>query len=359
MPFNPINFANIAPQGNPAFRDLVDNLASGYKAGQLPAQMARQRQQEEIANAMQKLLLEEQPQKFGEESQGRQLTNALSKFKVQEEPKRFGSEMSNAAMERALHQANINRLNTMTPLDAMRQSLENQWYPKLSQSKIDEAQSLSDYRKTAGTGSAAGGKYERDFQNFVAKDNPHITPEQIYEASNVLREGGDTLEDGTKLNPLSAAAQGALDRVLKSGTTPTVTANKKVVQAIDNVVPLITKLKEMEAPGQFIGKYFSPNHQAQYESKVAEIKDSLASALKLPGTNEGIKVIETIVGKHPFETDSSYHKRLTELEADLTNRRAKATAPQKTSSFSSGTVEEEGSIDGKPVFKKDGKWHYK
>ena len=42
MPFQPINFANIAPQGNPFIRDLVESLVSGYAASQvpLPDQMA-------------------------------------------------------------------------------------------------------------------------------------------------------------------------------------------------------------------------------------------------------------------------------------------------------------------------------
>lgn len=110
MPFEPINFANIKPQGNPLFRDLLDNLMQGYQLGQVPAQLQRQKQKEELANAMQKLLVEEQPQKFGEESQGRQLSNALQKLKVQEEPQRFGSEMSTASIGRALDQARINQL---------------------------------------------------------------------------------------------------------------------------------------------------------------------------------------------------------------------------------------------------------
>lgn len=110
MPFKPIDFANIQPQGNPFFRDLVENLAKGYQAGQLPAQMQRQKQKEELANAMQKLLVEEQPQKFGEESQGRQLQNSMQQLLNQEQPQKFGSEMSSASMERALHQANINKI---------------------------------------------------------------------------------------------------------------------------------------------------------------------------------------------------------------------------------------------------------
>ena len=115
----------------------------------------------------------------------------------------------------------------------------------------------------------------------------------------------------------------------------------------------------MDEPGQFVGKYTSHNLQAKYISKVSEIKDSLAAALKLPQTNEGIKVIETIVGRHPFETQKSYHARLNELENDLKNRYKNATAPQKTSNSSPETIEEEGTYEGKPVVKINGKWHYK
>ena len=57
MPFQPIDFARIDPQGNPFLRDFVQNLAAGYKAGQLPQQLERQGEQERLANAMQSLLV--------------------------------------------------------------------------------------------------------------------------------------------------------------------------------------------------------------------------------------------------------------------------------------------------------------
>lgn len=168
MPFRPIDFANIAPQGNPFLRDFVQNLAQGYQAAQLPQQLERQRQKEELANQMQKLLVEEQPQKFGEESQGRQLENALNKYKVQEEPQRFGSEMSTASMARALNQAHIDKLRQemslpfggKTPPGSIGQAI---WLSKIKQqygeespeykdaktafeSDIEKAHSLVDYR---------------------------------------------------------------------------------------------------------------------------------------------------------------------------------------------------------------------
>jgi hypothetical protein len=57
MPFQPFNYANIEPQGNPVMRDLVKTLMSGYEMGQKPFQMRRQAEQEELANVFQKLKL--------------------------------------------------------------------------------------------------------------------------------------------------------------------------------------------------------------------------------------------------------------------------------------------------------------
>jgi hypothetical protein len=267
MPFQPINFANIAPQGNPAFRDLIDNLASGYKAGQLPGQLARQKKQEEIANAMQQLLLEEQPQKFGEESQGRQLTNALSKFKVQEEPQRFGSEQATEAMTRLFNKAQANKLNTMTPLEAAKMSLENEWYPKAEQAKINEQNALADYRKTGGSGLGTGGKEEYFFQNLTAKSNPNLKPEQIFEASNAIREGKTTLPDGTPIN-VTPAMVSSLDRISKYGTT---------ADLISNMVRGKQAEKEIGVLNKYIGEAIAPYGDTIAGRSPKQIMDTFSS----------------------------------------------------------------------------------
>jgi hypothetical protein len=207
MPFQPMNFANIAPQGNPFMRDLVGNLVSGYKAGQVPAQLNRQRQEEELKNAFQSMLNEEQPEKFR-------------------------SEMMSAAIQRALGQANADKINTMTPLEAAELSLKNQFYPELTRQQIESAKALAAMRQLGGSGVGAGGKEELLFQNLVRRDNPGLTDDQVYEASNVLRQGGDTLSDGTKLSPLSPASQASFDRLTKYGTTsPLITGNIQGAQS--------------------------------------------------------------------------------------------------------------------------------
>lgn len=110
MPFQPIDFATIQPQGNPFFKNFIDNLMTGYQAGQLPQQLERQRQKEEVQNALNKLMLEEEPQKFEKEQEGRTLKNAFQALLNKEQPGKFGSEMATASIIRALHQADIDKI---------------------------------------------------------------------------------------------------------------------------------------------------------------------------------------------------------------------------------------------------------
>lgn len=178
MPFQPINFASIEPQGNPGLRDFVSNLAQGYKVGQLPFQLARQADQERLANAMNRLLLQEQPQKFGEESQGRQLHNAFQTLLNQEQPQKFdeesqkrqlhnafqsllnqeqpgkfGSEQATASSGRALNQAHIDQLRQemslpfggKTPPGSIGQAI---WLSKIKQQYGDQSPEYKD-AKTA------------------------------------------------------------------------------------------------------------------------------------------------------------------------------------------------------------------
>jgi len=248
MAFQPINFANIKPQGNPFFRDLIDNLASGYQAGQLPQQLERQRQKEELANAMQKLLVEEQPKKFGEESQGRQLQNAFQALLNQEQPQKFGSEMSSAAMARALQQSNISRMNTMTPLEARELALKNELYPELTKSQISNNLALSKQRELGLTGLGTGGKESFYFQNLTQQSNPQLKPEQMFEAANAVLEGKNTLPDGTAINvtPLMTASA---DRMTKYGTTGDLISNMVRGQQAD---------KEIGVLNQYIGAAIAP-----------------------------------------------------------------------------------------------------
>jgi hypothetical protein len=391
MPFQPIDFANIKPQGNPFFRDLVENLTTGYQAGQLPQQLERQRQKEELANAMQKLLVEQEPQKFGEESQGRQLENALNKFKVQQEPQKFGSEMSSAAIQRALQQANINRTNTMTPLEARELALKNQLYPEYTKSQIANNLALSKQRELGLTGLGAGGKEEYYFQNLTAKSNPQLTPEQVFDASNAIREGKTTLPDGTKIN-VTPSMISSLDRIAKYGTTSDLISNVNRGKQADAEIGVLNKyIGEAIAPFSNTIAGYSP---AQIMATMSNKKDDqiklgrFAAAQQLQTdaaanqniinsgrptasiTREILRDSETkIKTAWPRMSNMARQESLRYLKEALDKTlEAKlsvgigasgAVYPSRNTQNSNSNVEEEGVIDGRPVVKTNGKWHYK
>lgn len=284
MPFQPINFANITPIGAPGARNWIDSLMKGFQASQMPQQMRRQAQSEE-------------------------LLNALNNLKLQQEPQRFESQMSNDAMQRAFQEANTKRMEAMTPAEIEQLKLKNEFYPKLTQSQldsseaqtsrtkqltpleiqemalknkfypaymqsqIDSAKALADMRALGGAGLGTGGREEMLFQNLVSKDNPQLTPEQVYEASNVLRMGGNKLADGTKIKDLSPAARSSFDRLVKYGTTnPLITQGKGAEQAEKEIDVLGKYIMQAVAPyGDTFAGYspkqimdtFSPNIEDQ------------------------------------------------------------------------------------------------
>lgn len=234
MPFEPINFANIKPQGNPLFRDLLDNLMQGYQLGQVPAQLQRQKQKEELANAMQKLLVEEQPEKFTSEQEGRVLGNEMQRLLNQEQPQKFGSEMSTAAIARALQQANINRLNTMTPLEARELALKNAWYPKVTQAKID-------YEAFGGgSGLGTGAREDVYLNQLTAQSNPQFDKKQSIDAANAVREGRSTLPDGTKIN-ITPEMLNSLDRADKYRTNSELLSNMVRGKQADAEIKVLSK----------------------------------------------------------------------------------------------------------------------
>ena len=294
MPFKPIDFANIEPQGNPFFKDLISNLMTGYKAAQVPSQLEREKKKEELANQMQEYLVKEQPEKFASEQLSREF-------------------------ERAFTKAQTGKINTMTPLEAAKMALENSWYGKKTQAEINANEALANYRNTGGGGGGteATAKAQRAFENSIARDNPELSPDALYEASNVLREGGDQLSDGTKLNPLSSASQTALDKVIRSSTTPTATASKKTMHAIEGAIPLIDKLLKMEEPNQVTGTFWSPNAQADYMDTVTTLKERLIGSLNFPRTNQGARELSHTTTRQPLEGSENYHARLKRLRETL------------------------------------------
>jgi len=111
MPFQPINFANIAPIGKPWARNFADNLKQGMEMGALPQRLLREQQQEALANALKQNELNYAP-RMSEEN--------LTKIRQENEwnPKINAANVANTG-------ANTAHTNMQT-----------QWMPQLNQSLI-------------------------------------------------------------------------------------------------------------------------------------------------------------------------------------------------------------------------------
>lgn len=206
-------------------------------------------------NALRKMMLENQyyaPNIQSEINQRNALTNqynTMTPLKAKEmqisnqylpDRMRLANELANLTnqyygpniqSEMAQRNALTNKYNTMTPLEAKELQLKNQFYPDLTKAQIEGSKALSNIRAMGGIGLGTGGKEELFFQSLVKRDNPNLTPDQAYEAANVLSEGGNQLSDGTpvKLSPISRRS---LNRANKSTTTQAlITGNIRGEQA--------------------------------------------------------------------------------------------------------------------------------
>jgi hypothetical protein len=107
--------------------------------------------------------------------------------------------------------ASANRINSLLPLESEKLKLQNQYYPGVTQAEIN-------YKNMGGGQASTGAKDDIMFQALVGKDNPNLTSQQIYQASNILSQGGNTFPDGTPI-VFSPASQRALDRSIRPTTT--------------------------------------------------------------------------------------------------------------------------------------------
>ena len=78
MPFQPINFAGIPPQRRTfGVDDLMKSFEQSYKLMQMPDELKRQKEAQELANAFQKMKMQQYPRE-------QELSNALTEEKIKE-----------------------------------------------------------------------------------------------------------------------------------------------------------------------------------------------------------------------------------------------------------------------------------
>lgn len=136
-------------------------------------------------------------------------------------------------------QRQLNQLNQqINPFKIEEERIRAANFEASEKARIASLEALARNRSINMGNLGAGGKEEQNFQRFVSMDNPQLgnDPDKIYEASNVLRLGGDHLSDGTPLNQMSPAAQGALDRVIKYNNSAQGLNQKRFAATVETAI---------------------------------------------------------------------------------------------------------------------------
>lgn len=268
-------------------------------------------------------------------------------------------------------------LNQLKP-EELRQNiaklgLENKWYGPKEQADIDYKKYLSSGGSSnGGKGGNSGIREEAFFQSLISKDNPQLKgdPDKIYEASNVIRAGGDSLSDGTKLNPLSPASHTSLERLAK-GTTFAGIANplakaeaseaesKVMVDlAMEDAKPYLetyfgysipqimdtfeTDEKSQKRLGNFIASQAAQYEIAQIRNRIAQGEPGITATQELMGKSQQIinakyPRLSAIARQQAAKRLDEYLSKGLEARKSVGIGTARYVYPTETSNTSSGS----------------------
>lgn len=277
-------------------------------------------------------------QEFPVDLRTKQLANILQQAKADVAPQREQADLRKILLENKYYGpekeseigyrgAETRKLNTMTPLEALKTQLANEQAKQMNPLEIEEQriknqfapqreQADIDYKKMGGGRGSTGSKDEAIFAQSVERYNPQLkTPEEKLEAIDAYGQGRDTLSNGTKLAPMTEGSElkRNFDRAYKSTTTSgLITAGIKANQAEaempaldkaisegrsyygDTVLGVSPKLQKdsldvnNDAAQERLGKY--------YAADLLNF-DKAALQTRISGTESGVTILNEIMDK--------------------------------------------------------------
>lgn len=194
------------------------------------------------------------------------------------------------------------KYNTMTPLEAAHQQLENEWYARKAQADIN-------YKNMGGGRGSTGSKDDYAYQQSFARDNPNFTEDELRQGREAHANGETTLPNG-KTFFVSRDTQRAYDRAYKSTTTAGlinagVTANQAEAElpiykeAIDSGVKPYGTTVFNTSPQQIKDALNVKDHNAQkrlgnYLAAQQLLFDRAALMLKINALPAGVNIASEI-----------------------------------------------------------------
>lgn len=226
-----------------------------------------------VYNALMDKALEQQKAKLFNQYYGPNIESEIAGRNALTEGRKIENQYSPERLQIANQVAreNLEQLRKTNPFAYEQIKINTQYLPQEKQAALQKSQAMTQYYNMGGPGTGVANKAQAAYQNLVAKDNPNLPPEKLYEAANVLAQGGNALSDGTPLNPLSPSSRQALNVMMKYGTTsPLITKSIQGQQAE----------KEIEVLSKFAQKGLEPYGNTYFGYSPQAIMDSFKNDAK-------------------------------------------------------------------------------
>jgi len=224
--------------------------------------------------------------------------------------------------------------------------LQKQSHPlemDLLREKIKSMKELSEWRKRGGSGNKGGASTgdELKFHQVVSDYNPHLDENQLREAVDAYSMGKNTLNDGTKLAPITPTIKRALDRAFKGTTTSSLLNQGVSANAAEAEMNVVDKYinNGREPYGNTIMGYSpqqikdslnpkdekSQNRLGDYIASEMLSLDKAALQLRILGGEKGVTLLneamdkakQSIKAKYPILSDNARKRALSTISKAL------------------------------------------
>lgn len=339
MAFQPVNFAAIAPQGNPALRNLVSSLVSGYQAARLPTQISQQEKARELANQFTEL-------QVGYEPKRQQLEEALTRARTEKALRPAQPVMSN--FEKAIN--GLQRIKAQYGENSQEYRLANDYVQRLSQGTGTQ---LTVDPNTGAVTFSQGSQGRGGQQSMIvdgkvvqAPTTPTRTAQQKGSLANVIRKETANFSSHPYIGT-GANSSLLTDRFLYDRTKDP----KKKKEIGDRLVAAATAMK-------LVPEYALGQLQAQGAQATVPAIEHQSQAI-MQGWAESLPLI---VNNLPRELQEQAKVRHDEAIESLNNVRNKFIAeglPIELSPQKQENIQQSKKIGGKTYVQINGKWYEK
>lgn len=201
--FNPQPYATLSADQVSPFGGVLQKALANYKAlteARYQAPLAQQNLQQQIADTL---------VKQSQAQYAPQMNAADLSYKQEQTPA--------LAAQAGYQTSEANKNNALMPGQALTQQITNQYLPQMQQADIEQKQASANYYNMGGGRAGVDQKALQGLKQQLLTEG--VDPLKVDDVASTYLNGGDTLQDGSKIPPPSGAVTYFLNSMTKHTNT--------------------------------------------------------------------------------------------------------------------------------------------